>query len=1008
MMRSPTTSAAHACRLLGALCAVLLLLFFPLRGYAQELQSTATATPSPSPVIGMKGTVLDEFSEGVHDGWIGGTGISALTLAEEEGVLCLKADTQSGSQSGVYTLMRLFGEDRRNLMDHTHLSLGVKIGENNRALYTVSVILYSGMSSVTAQTEISGGTWHILSADISAWYLRTSVDFLEIRIHGEADVSTQTILLSGVTATGQASLDAVQAFLTFGFHADGGEAIYEDGVYRLDAGEDGILTLLADAARYEYVPGEGVAALKIVLTNTKQDGTLSLAVSDEFTGVSSFSISSSCRLYAGTNTYLLPFDAGVALRAYRLSFRGLYPTDGSVCLTSVSLVYLPEPDTSAYAGKITSCAFGEGLTSLTVTGTLPSKTVADNISGTIALYEIPVWSTLEEVLANGAPIAQIKISTRFSFNVNLKGRETSAAVSRYTAVLLSEESVRPIAAARFPDAADGEVRSHRSAVGLSGASAAGAFAANAANVIVDVYVDELLGGAAGSSNGRLCIRGGRYYYLDTQYLRTLDNEIRFYSAADVDVYFRLLCGEDLSERGFSLSYEGAGFFAFDVTNEEGAYMLSAVTDYLAAAYPSLRGFIVGERMDSAVYSGADMSDLPAYAALCADTLQVVYTAAAAHIPDVSVIAPVGHYLAESKSDADADTVLLSVYLSKYIAERSNMPLALLYVSDSAEEMGGHLENLLGRMNAMHVAAPSELFLLWQPSPTSTEELVAEYSSLCDSLFRLGARAFFLGVERQTDTDALYRALKQTQIRGDTGRSLHEFPAALLQSEPGENDYTGTYTLYDFSKSFSTLSWIAGSGCESLSTQADMFADNARTLHADFFSDDNSLFGKTDGSILCMMPADVDFTAAPYLSVSMRIVSALEGTDTAEVIFVLGSADARAEYAITVPTGQPTTVLLDLSVYGGASAITSAAIAVRADSPVTMDVSQIRAHSRTHTSDALSEHFAAAFSDAVGSADTTDSFTVAQGAMIIFLLIVTLSAFALLSRKENEKRHTHCG
>ncbi len=987
------------CVLFAALAAVLL--FVPASVRAEStLTASAAATPSPSPDIGMKGTPLDEFADGSIDGWIGGSGISSVTLTEEDGHNCLRAETESDTEDGLFTVMRLFGDDRRNLMEHSHVSTGIRIGENTDALYSVSVTLYSGLSAVTAETEIAGGAWYAISADISAWDVRTGVDFLEIRVHSAENAPTDAILLSGISATGTASLDSVHAFLTFGFTADGGSAVYEEGAYALDAGEDGILTLVANAAREEYAAGEGTAAFQIVLSGAKSGGTLSLAVSDAFSGVSSFAVSSSCTLYEGKNTYLLPFDPAVALHAYRLSFNSLFAAKEAVRLHAVSLVYLPETDTSAYAGKITSCTFSDGLSALTVTGTLPSKTVTDNIRGKIVLYEIPVWSDTETVLETGTPIAEIKVSTSFRFHVDLKGHEASAAVSRYAAVLVHEDSVIPIAPALFPDAASGEKRAYRSAVGLSGADAAGVFTANAAAVIVDVYVDELLGGVAGNNSGRLCIRGGRYYYLDTELLRALDDELRFYSAADVDVYLRLLCETDLSARNFTFSYDGASFFAFDVTNEDGAYMLSAVTDHLASSYPSVRGFIVGERLDSALYNGADMSNLAAYAALCADTMQIVYTAAAAHIPDVSVIAPIGHYLAEAENDssAAADSVLFSVHLSRSIAESSNMPYGLLYVSDNAAEMVGHTENILSRMSVMHAAVPSELFLLWQPAFANAESIISEYSIRCEAVERLNIRAFFLGVERQTDTDALYRNLKYVEVAGDTGRTLHEYDAELLPNAPGEADYTSTYSLYDFSESFSTLDWIAGSGCSQLTTQADILAKDTRVMHAVFLSEDGDMFGKVSGNILCMMPAAVDFTAAPYISCSLRVNSSLESTDTAELVFVFGSDDARAEYAITVPTGQTVHVLCDLSEYGKIAAINSAAILVKADSPVTMDISEIRCHSNTHTQDALQNYFTASLAP-----DSAGTVTVAQVAVLLLLLVATLSVFALLSRKESARR-----
>lgn len=1011
--RSPYR-AAHSCRLLAFVFLCVLLLSAPAAVHAESAEYTTAATvASVSPALGMNGTPLDTFSDPSLSGWMEDTGIRRLSLVKEGEHPYLLAETAPRTDNGEYAIMRLFGgEERINLMNYSHVSTTVKIGGSPDVTYTVSLTLYSALSTVTAQAQIPGDSWYAISADISSWHLRTGVDLFELRVYAPNGAGVGNIAVGALAGTGKASLEIADAFLTFGFTPDGGTAVYEDGAYLLDAGQDGIMTIVADAAREQYDAADGTLALKIVLANAVEGGTVSLAVSDAFSGLSSFDISSSCRLYHGTNTYLLPFDESLALHAYRLSFRGLYSSgtaNDSVRLLSVSLVHLPETDTAVYRGKLSSCAFSEGLTSLTVAGTLPAGTVADHISGTLALYEIPVWSDLETVLTESEPIATMKISTRFTFSIDLKGHEAGATVSRYAVILQAEEQMIPVTPVRFPDLPKGEARAIRSSVGLAGADTAGVFSSNAANVIVDVYVDTLLGGTEGNTSGRLVIRGGRYYYLDTEYLRALDEELRFYEAADVDVYLRLLSGTDLSARSFTFSHDGAGFFAFDVTNEDGAYMLSAVTDYLAKSYPSLRGFIVGERLDNALYNGADMSDTDAYAALCADTLRVVYTAAAVHIPDVSIIAPIGHYLSEAQAytadSADAaDTVLLAVHLSRHITANGTMPLGFLYMSDSSAEMIGHLENLLGRMSAVGASAPQELFLLWHPAPTSAADiLLLEYSDRCAAIASLNMRAFFLGVDRQADKDALYQLLKYVEVASDSDRHLYEFEADTLSREPDPRSYKGIYSLYDFTKSFSTMHWIAGSDCGTLTTQAGMIEAGQRSMHAAFLADDGSQFGETDGNILCMMPAALDFTKAARIVCTLLITSTLESTDTAEIVFVFGSDDARAEYALTVPVGTPITVLCDLSDYSGAANVSSAAILVRAASPVTLDVSRIQCMSDTLTTDELTAHLSTSIVG--GTADGNAPFTLSlpQAVIVLTLAVSTFSVFALLSRRENSRK-----
>ncbi len=988
--------------------AVIFLTVFLIPSVHAEEGPSAAATPLLAPAPEANSVALDAFQDGKLAGWLREKNITTLSLRQTDGVACLHADTTPGIVSGSYAVMRLFPDEARlNLLHHTRVTAAIKIVGATEMMYTVSLTMYSGLSSYTAAVEIPGGSWYAVSADISRWHLRTAVDALEIRVDDPWGGRVDSILIGSLTAGGEPSLEVVNSFLTFGFTADGGTAEYEDGVYLLDAGTDGIMTLLADAARSDYSAGNGISALQVVVSNAKEGGTVSLAVSDTFSGVSSFEIASSCQLYYGTNTYLLPFDGTLPLYAFRLSFHGLYADSYSmdgVHLLSVALVTLPAPEQANAIGKITDCTFSAGLSSITMAGTLPTATVAKYIDGTLALYEIPIWSDLDTVLQNSAPLAELKISTRFSFSVDLTGHEATAAVSKYAVVLKTDTVILPLCDARYPAVPAEAPPPFRSAVGLAGADAAGVFTANAANMIVDVYVDQLLGGTEGNTSGRLCIRGGRYYYLDFEYLRRLDDEINFYMAADVDVYLRFLCDTDLSARRFTFSRTDADFFAFDVTNEDGAYMLSAVTDYIASRYADLRGFILGERLDSALYNAADMTDIDAYAALCADTMRVIYTAAAAHIPNITVIAPLGHYLAETSFRSAAentvcDPVLLSVYLSRHINAAGGMPWGMLYISDNAAEMVGHAENILGRMKEVNTSVPEEFFLLWQPSDVySTDVLLREYEQWGVAAARLGTRGFFLDVAQQRQPDILYNALKYVQVSGDTGRRLQEFSAVLPPDSPDMPSHVGTYTLYDFKKSFSTMHWIAGSGCATLTTQSGMITEGVRTMHAEFADEAEGPFAKANGSILCMMPAALDFTAAPTVRCTLLVTSALESTDTAELVFVFGSDDARAEYEITVPVGKTVTVFCDLSEYEDASHINSAAVLARADSAITLDISEIQCFSDTHTSEALTEHFTKSLADNAGTDSIAGTLSGRQIALVMAVFVCTLSVFALLTRR----------
>ncbi|MGM9652665.1 MAG: DUF5722 domain-containing protein [Eubacteriales bacterium] len=998
------TRSLPAILCLCVLCAAAAFFLSPLSVQADDILLAADAVLLSDAAETENVLCLDGFADGEEDAWMTGTNVASVTVREKGGSRYLVALPGAYASGQDYTVMRMYGEDAElNLMEYSALTFSILIPGASESEYTVRITLYSGLDTLSAEARVTGDEWYSVTAGIGDWALRTYINMFEITVTDEGG-GVSSFAVGGVSACGRADTQIADAFLTFGLQAEGGSAEYRDGVYYLDAGADGLLTLAADAARPAYTAGDGVSVVRIVLDNALEGGYVSLAVSDVSASASSFTIASTCALSYGENTYLLPYDSDIALHAYRLSFRGLYPDgDAPVALRSVSLETFAGTDSGAYAGKITQCAFGDGMRTLTVSGTLPAAAAAENINGRLALYEIPVWRTPEEVLTEGEPLAVIKMSTKFTFSVDLSGRESTAAMSRYQAVILTDGSTTPIAPPRYPEQTAAASRSSLSVVGLYGADSAGVFESNASSVILDVYVDRLLAGSEGG--GRLCVRGGRYYYLDYAYIRELDKEISFYVAADVEVYLRLLCASDLSDAGYTFSCAGAGFFAFNVRGEEGANMLCAVTEYLAARYSGLSGFICGERLDAAVYNGADMSDAAAYAALCADTMRLVYNCAVRYIPDVYVIAPIGHYeeekqyaaaLGEAGADAACDPALLSIMISRCLLREGDIPWGLMYVSDNAAEALSRAQNILVQMKAVGCRAPHEFLLFWQPSSGySPDVLLAEYGERCLAAQNAGARVLFLSLASQTEQKDICAGLKYTLTGGDFPRQLSEFEAERF---PDGSSYAGSFVLSDFSRAYSTLGWIAGSGCSRLGTQVSGLFGDARSLHAVFDSGTDAMFEAVSGNLLCVFSAADNLSYAPRVVYTLQVTSQLESTAEAELVFVFGSGDTRAEFSSTVPTGVPVDILCDLSEFAGAETIDFAAITVRSASSVTIDISSITCYSENLSTAQL----ASLYRDRASAPDATEStgeaWNAAQKMLIGAVLLASITMLALLSRR----------
>jgi len=578
-----------------------------------------------------------------------------------------------------------------------------------------------------------------------------------------------------------------------------------------------------------------------------------------------------------------------------------------------------------------------------------------------------------------------------------------AAMCRYQAVILTADGYLPLGPAVYPETVSATDFSSLSAVGLYGADRASVFASNASSVIVDVYVDRLLNDAG----GRLCVRGGRQYYLDHAYIKELDTEIEFYRSAEVEVYLRLLCASDLSEDGYTFSCDGAGFFAFDVYSEEGAYMLCAVSGYLAERYDFAAGFILGERLDAAVYNGADLSDTAAYGALCADTMRLLYNSAVAYIPDVYVIAPIGQYGSETRDAAFlnasgvqgfCDPVLLTVSLSDSIGSGGDMPWGLMYLSDSVDQVIGHTKNIAAQLRSVGRSVPRDILLFWQPEATEDAALLARYGEGCRDAMEMGARTLFLSVAQQSDPASLCASLKRITVEGDTARLLCEYDAVV---GGGNRESAGRYVLNDFSHSYSTQGWMAGSGCTRLVTQADGIGGEGRSLHAVFSAESGSLFDAVSGNMICAPASGRNLRHAPYVVYSLQVITELESADTAQLVFVFGSGDERAEYTAQIPVGVPVEIGCDLGDFPGAENISYLAVSVQCDSSASVDIYDVVCLSDQYSDDELARLYRAESADEQSGTGSSMELSAPQRMLAGTVLLGSIVLLALFGRRKKE-------
>ena len=952
---------------LAAFSAVLLCMLL-LVGANAEVDVTAESTTSF--ITPSSGAVIDAFDASGKGNWQTVLNVDSLaSVRNGNGIgtteTFMRAFLSREAKGDEYSVIRIFPEEL-NLLQYSHLSLVVRIPLSEPAYFRVRLRLYSGLDSLTAEETLPCAEWVTITMDVSDWTKRASVNAVEITLIDEMHDASQ-MELAALVAEGAVDLSLANRFLTFGYTAEGGSALLDGETFLLDAGSDGDLTLVTDAARSEYGTASGTAVMRIVMDNTQTGGTLSLAVSDGNLSVASFKIASSCTLYAGRNTYLLPYDPAIPIYAYRLSFRGLFPDDpdSAVRLLEVSLETFASAQRESL-GKITECTWSPATGKVTVAGTLSVSAVTAFYGGKLELYEIPVGKT-DFAPEKAAASVSIKISTRFSFSVDTAGRQSPPQTTRYAVYIHHNDRYYPLAseAAAVPESAGGASRSSLSVVGISGGEPGGVFISNASSVICDVDLSALL---TDSKTGKLVVAGGNHYYLNNTLLHALDEELDFYLAADLEIFLRLRTDGALP--------------AGDEVNR-----LYAVTNLLAERYKGIRGIILGDSMNT----GSAADDTGAYAAAYADLLRVVYSSAAVYVPDIFVLVPI------DCDDTAGDTVLFGAALSEAIQADGGLPWGVLASSDDPAAALAHTQNLLAQLKAIGASVPHDFMLLWHVPKTAPASLVLdEYADFCVSAESAGARAVFLSLEGRSDHDTICEGLKR--VLNGTGRMLYEYEASVISADSA---WAGNYVLADFSGSYSTLGWRAGSGCARLGTQAKDMRSGERSLHATFPPENGGAFDPVSGNILWVTGITDDFSIAPYFCVSLQVLTELESSDRADITFIFGSGDVRAEYSVTVPTGKRLTVLCDLSAFANANTVDFTAIALRADSPASLDLYSITAGSNEYDDATLTRLFryrTAGQTAAAGKKQDLAPVLIAGASVVV---LSTAIVIALLSRRRED-------
>ena len=658
-------------------------------------------------------------------------------------------------------------------------------------------------------------------------------------------------------------------------------------------------------------------------------------------------------LSAGESGQTLRFTYSEGDVGITLAFTG---TD-SVSLSSVRFYRTGEYE-QQYLASLSTLTVRDG--EVTAEGGLKSGTAKLLEKCKLHLYAVP-FSGGEPVL-----LATEKVSSRFSFSASVSALPRGAAENYFYVVADDGESVTVLTPLCFASYGTTFSATDTEITGLFGCAPVGIYESGSPNVVVDVYLDRLMGGSAA---GTAISHGGTTFTLNNSYVSELDKDIRFYRAAGTAVALRLLLSAPVTGAGGEeLTFGGNGKYTLRADTAGGTDLLLAAVGFLSGRYPNINSLILFSELNSILYeSGLSAWELADNAGML---MRLACGTAAENIPSIYVTLPFESGSAATppgKTPDDNGEIcdVLAALVSEKLTNIGGVPWAVMLSSPEASTVP--LEALLHTGRQSSRSLPSFGIFMWIPSAEGEDagssgsmdiEAIAEkYAELCNgsgntvrmvilSLEMLAGKG--LGADEYAVLEQVMKAKDITVSKKDA-----ENAARFDFSE-----IPGSCTLWDFSGSYSTHGWFDGSGLDFFGTvgvkDSSGEPSGGRVLRSTL-----SDTGRGDaGVLLNFFDTPIDLSVAPYVEFVFSVTDSSGDLSDAEVVFIFhDSGGHRAEFhmdfsASMVNEDGSCRVLCDLSDSEYAGGITSLGIVIFSDGGETVDMRQINAYSRTLTGEEL--------------------------------------------------------
>lgn len=552
---------------------------------------------------------------------------------------------------------------------------GVANDDGKLSKADVILTISSGDERLVCRGDAYFGVWSVLEFDIGSWRERKNITGFSIKIeHGDyVDLENAYVEFSGPYVDNEYYNAGSSDLLSGKLDITGADYRYIKGL------EDREALRLELVSSRVVISGQVIAdysadvknALRIVMTNASDYDSVLLQYTyiDKTTGRPS-TASKKIDIKAQSNklSYIVKTEPLDRITNFSLAFDG--KKSGNAIIYKIEAVSLGSWYEGNEFGDISSCVYLDKQGKIRLKGSVFHNFLISHNDFTLYCYKVMANETISEVLLRGdAPVGKAKMSSEFSFELDLKKLGLMPLVSSYAVVAEHEGERFVISAPTFVSFGDNKLPSEepKQFKGISTSDTSLVIDCGAESAVVDLYLDKLTNQ---KNSGYLYSVAGTRIYYDSSYIDMIDRQIKNLYGGGCKVYLRLLISSD-ADTSFlpyaSPDHTGkAEFLAVNISERDALLHFHAAVDfickrYLGSGQNMLRGLILGSSLDLRYTRNySDLSTDISYTESTARTFNFMARTALAVNSELEFVLPISDNKSGGKNNIDSDIFLTSL------------------------------------------------------------------------------------------------------------------------------------------------------------------------------------------------------------------------------------------------------------------------------------------------------------------------------------------------------------